>query len=327
MQRDSYIDFLRTFGLLLLVVAHTMPPKWAFILRSFDVPLMVFISGMCYKPLRGGYLTYCKKRFTRIYRPVLVFLSLYFCIEYLSHLFFNTKMASFFNIIGSYLLLNSPSIGYVWIMRVFLLVALLSPLFYKIAARIRPNHFILIIVFMLVVQQLLINSIEHISYSWLRYIVELIIPYVFGYGIISFAGMKVRDLRKNDIITLFFAILSIALMFIMIYRLFHLPLPFNKYPPKILFLTYGLSASLVLWYVKPFLSRFCNHSWIIFLSKNSMWIYLWHILGVNLAKHIPYVHNHWFSRYFFVLTIAVLLTILYNHIVCKLSRIKQSYTS
>lgn len=52
--RDSYIDFLRAFGLLLLVVAHTCAPQWLFNLRTFDVPLMVFISAICYNPLRGG---------------------------------------------------------------------------------------------------------------------------------------------------------------------------------------------------------------------------------------------------------------------------------
>ena len=52
--RNPYIDFLRGFGLLLLVVAHTYSPEWLFQIRTFDVPLMVFVSGMCYKPLRGG---------------------------------------------------------------------------------------------------------------------------------------------------------------------------------------------------------------------------------------------------------------------------------
>lgn len=53
-KRDTFIDFLRSFGLLLLVVAHTWPPTWLAVIRTFDVPLMVFISAICYKPLRGG---------------------------------------------------------------------------------------------------------------------------------------------------------------------------------------------------------------------------------------------------------------------------------
>lgn len=53
--RDSYIDFLRAFGLLLLVVAYTCAPQWLFNLRAFDVdvPLMIFISAICYNSLRG----------------------------------------------------------------------------------------------------------------------------------------------------------------------------------------------------------------------------------------------------------------------------------
>lgn len=60
-KRDTYIDFLRAFGLLLLVVAHTWPPAWLAAIRTFDVPLMVFISAMCYKPLRGGVLSLWNK--------------------------------------------------------------------------------------------------------------------------------------------------------------------------------------------------------------------------------------------------------------------------
>lgn len=55
-ERNPYIDFLRAFGLLLLFVAHTNPPALLHALRTFDVPLMVVVSAICYKPLRGGVL-------------------------------------------------------------------------------------------------------------------------------------------------------------------------------------------------------------------------------------------------------------------------------
>lgn len=57
--RNSYIDFLRGFGLLLLFIAHTYSPEWLSNVRMFDVPLMVTISAICYKPLRGGVLSLC----------------------------------------------------------------------------------------------------------------------------------------------------------------------------------------------------------------------------------------------------------------------------
>lgn len=60
--RDSYIDFLRAIGLLLLVVAHTSAPPAIAAIRTFDVPLMIFISALCYKPLRGGVFNICTKK-------------------------------------------------------------------------------------------------------------------------------------------------------------------------------------------------------------------------------------------------------------------------
>lgn len=56
MERDVYVDFLRALGLILLIGVHVHAPEWYVSLRSFDVPLMVFVSAMCYKPLRGGEL-------------------------------------------------------------------------------------------------------------------------------------------------------------------------------------------------------------------------------------------------------------------------------
>jgi fucose 4-O-acetylase-like acetyltransferase len=51
--RDTYVDFLRALGLLLIFVAHTQAPDILARIRTFDVPLMVFISGLCVN-FRGG---------------------------------------------------------------------------------------------------------------------------------------------------------------------------------------------------------------------------------------------------------------------------------
>lgn len=46
--REPYIDFLRALGLLLLIVAHTFAHFWLKTARTFDVPLMVFVSSLCF---------------------------------------------------------------------------------------------------------------------------------------------------------------------------------------------------------------------------------------------------------------------------------------
>ncbi len=53
-KRDAYIDFLRALGLILLIGVHVAAPDWYVSVRAFDVPLMVFVSAMCYNSLRGG---------------------------------------------------------------------------------------------------------------------------------------------------------------------------------------------------------------------------------------------------------------------------------
>jgi fucose 4-O-acetylase-like acetyltransferase len=46
--RDLRIDILRVAGLLLIILAHVSPPFLLFQFRTFDVPLMVFVSGLSY---------------------------------------------------------------------------------------------------------------------------------------------------------------------------------------------------------------------------------------------------------------------------------------
>lgn len=79
--RDNSIDILRFIGLMLLVLAHVGPPNWLMQLRSFDVPLMVFVSGLT--AARKEYTSYkgfILKRFKRLVLPVWIFLSIYLSI-------------------------------------------------------------------------------------------------------------------------------------------------------------------------------------------------------------------------------------------------------
>jgi fucose 4-O-acetylase-like acetyltransferase len=52
-QRDTYIDFLRVLGLLLIIANHSHLPVEIARFRQFSVPLMVFVSALCVN-FRGG---------------------------------------------------------------------------------------------------------------------------------------------------------------------------------------------------------------------------------------------------------------------------------
>lgn len=54
--RDVEVDVLRSIGILLIILAHIKAPLVPTVIRCFDVPLMVFVSGLCYsgRTLGGG---------------------------------------------------------------------------------------------------------------------------------------------------------------------------------------------------------------------------------------------------------------------------------
>lgn len=54
-QRDLYIDFLRFIGISLIILAHVEAPSGITQFRSFDVPLMVFVSGLSFSTKGGGF--------------------------------------------------------------------------------------------------------------------------------------------------------------------------------------------------------------------------------------------------------------------------------
>ncbi|MDE6860115.1 MAG: acyltransferase [Duncaniella sp.] len=310
--RDPYIDFLRAFGLLLLVVAHTSAPSVIAAIRTFDVPLMVFVSALCYKPLRGGYLTYARKRFVRLYKPVFIFLTLFFLAETASLILIGKPMLNYMQIAGSYLLLNNPSIGYVWIMRVFIIMALAIPFLYILSQRINWTELCMIVLSLILIQPLIIWSIGWIEWKILRFALSETLPYLIGYSAIVLPAFKIKSLsRKQIFITLGLLLCSIILMFAI--NGIVSPQRF-KYPPQSLYILYGLFCSIALWSLRPVIGNLplVSSSAVTYLSSNSMWIYLWHIIPVYALSPLMDVPGLWFGRFMTVTIVAILLNMLWH---------------
>lgn len=134
MERNRNIDFLRFVGLSLIILAHVYPPNLIFQIRSFDVPLMVFISGLVYADRQiDDYKLFIVHRIKRLYFPVGIFLAAYFSLIYGLKVFLRVDFGiTFRQVIESFLLMEG--IGFVWIIRVFLLIAIVTPFL------IRVNH-------------------------------------------------------------------------------------------------------------------------------------------------------------------------------------------
>ena len=133
-KRDITIDILKTIGILMIILAHTNPPDIIVQFRSFDVPLLIIISGLLgaqsYSKKKSGF-KYFIKRITRLALPVWIFLTIFIVISFVSKIIgLDICILNLKTIMRSYLLLDG--IGYVWIVRVYILCAIMLPLLIKI---------------------------------------------------------------------------------------------------------------------------------------------------------------------------------------------------
>ena len=116
--RISYIDFLKTIGLICIILAHLKTPSWILILRSFDVQLMVILSGLLanQSSIVNSY-TYIFKRIKRLVIPTYIFLTVWFiCLSLLG------KIYNYKYYLASYAL-SRYGIGYVWIILIYLYIS------------------------------------------------------------------------------------------------------------------------------------------------------------------------------------------------------------
>ena len=143
--RNGLIDCLRFIGLSLIILAHMLPPYILFNLRCFDVSMMLFVSGMVYsnRPIDFS-ISFFVRRLLRLIIPVYIFLTVYFflviALKFFVGIDFGVKIQ---HIIGSYVLIGG--IWYVWIIRIFLLIAFLTPILItiiqvRIVQRLRLRH-------------------------------------------------------------------------------------------------------------------------------------------------------------------------------------------
>lgn len=307
--RDHRIDVLRFVGLAMIILAHVGPPRLIFEFRNFDVPLMVLVSGMSFAlSHKAGvpYGDYVWKRIKRLVFPVWIFLSVYFLVEMVidpgSHELNIGTILTSYGLIGG--------IGYVWIIRVFLLVALVSPLLYNIHQKIRnTNAYLLALIAGLALY-------DTCRYFTLPYIQEglpqamsLASHYLIPYSLVFMAGLRLQSLNKRQ--AWCFALTSLAATLAIGYALYKLNGRFistqeQKYPPSAYYISYAMFMACSLWLISPaiesMLEKAKAKSAFLFVAQNSIWIYLWHIPMVKA------IHLHFLPKYFIIFMAATAAT-------------------
>lgn len=302
--RDKYIDFLRFVGLAMIVLAHVKTPFTIHQIRCFDVPLMLFVSGLAYgnKTVRASWKEYFLPRLKRLLIPIYIFV---FCDLFALTLM--NKAHTTEDVIKSILLCTNGAVGYVWIIKVFVLVMFVTPILIKINNKLSNLSFIVLIIALFFFQEGLIYITQFITNPQLNTTYTETIPYLFGYSIPFLFGLRLRQCeRKNEHLFLSLIILT-SFAFLAIYiKRFGTPIaitPTFKYPPHSYFLIYGLLVSAILWKSKIFLSNLTKIKLFTFIGENTIWIYIWHIVFVSFAN--IYIEN-WVIKYILVLSLAIL---------------------
>ena len=319
--RDKYIDFLRFVGLAMIVLAHVKAPFSIHQIRCFDVPLMLFVSGLAYgnKNICASWKEYYLPRLKRLLIPIYIFV--FFDLVALALM---NKTLTFDSIIQSILLCTSGAVGYVWIIKVFVLVMFATPILIKINNRLSNFSFIIFILSLFFIQEGLVSITQYFKNPQVNTIYTETVPYLFGYSIPFLFGLRLRQSdRKSEY--LFLSTISLtSILFVILYiNRWGTPIaitPTFKYPPHSYFLIYGLLASAILWKSRVFLSNLTKIRLFTFIGENTIWIYIWHIVFVSIAN--LYIEN-WIIKYILVFALATLVYYLQYTFIHRLNKTTQ----
>jgi fucose 4-O-acetylase-like acetyltransferase len=294
-QRNIQLDILKVIGLFCVILAHTNAPPSVISARSFDVPLLIVISGALCAQTVGygniGFLDYVRKRVIRLLAPTWIFLTFFFLTVLLLVLLIRKPYPfSPSQVLSSYALLTG--IGYVWIIRIFILVAIAAPLLLRMKKRLSEYGFLAILALAYLFYELLYGMIGPVENQAAALFVNQVLFYFIPYGVIFGVGLCLPKLSRRAI-ALLLGILALILGATMLHLHaagLSLHIAEYKYPPRFYFVAYGLTVSLVLYLATSGIGIAGRHAsaLIVFISSSSLWVYLWHIFFVyywNLAAY------------------------------------------
>lgn len=256
MNRDLRIDFLRFLGLSLVILAHVQAPFVLTQIRSFDVPLMVFVSGLTASGKEiPNYWQYVLKRTKRLIIPVWIFLAVYLSAFYFLQFCILPEQYLTGRMIARSFLLLDESIGYVWIIRVFLLVMLVTPIVVKVPEKIKSEAlYIIILISIVLLNQVAFQLSTIMENGAFRNAFIDVIIYGIAYTFPFAVGVRLKESnRKTFVIYVAFLLCFFSLLCVNCTLEGNNPLGVSsgyKFPPRPYFIIYGSLISVILWATK-----------------------------------------------------------------------------
>lgn len=288
-ERDTAIDLMRFIGITMIIIAHAEPGDPWFQLRTFDVPMMLFISGLSYSGRQiSGWGKFVWKRTKRLLVPLYIFLTAYFIATFIVCKINGTPWFTTDKVIGTCLLKLNPSIGFTWIFRIFLIVMLLTPPLLKLESAVRNNiAFMGMLAGLLLIQTGLILWFKPLHLGWF---VRDWVLYAVGYSVMFLLGARMRKLNGKSLwITCGTIVTAMAIYAFAMEKITGswLQMQADKYPPGAYFLLWGACISSMLWATRKWWKPLIDNRLTVFIGQNTNWLYLWH-----MPVAVPFLSSH-----------------------------------
>lgn len=317
--RDSSIDFLRVLGLCMVTIVHVNAPYSVELLAYCGVPLMVFVSGLCVNTSKVQFSwQVLLHRLKRLLVPLWFFLTIYWLI------FYRIVNPKFYEVVQTFAMLGVAP--YVWIIRVFIILACLTPVLVKMLRmynqRITGGAFVIVAI---ILQEILCYIYAHCSilhYPVIKLIMRDYILYIIPYALIFMSAIYLKtaeywvQVRSLVLYAILLAIACLIFRFVSndwenTYWLFQ-----YKYPPRYMYTLYGLFGVQFIYLFRKYFEQLGKNRLVVWISRNSLWIYFYHIPCVQfipfhlIDNHIE--HGGFVIRWIVCITIACVLTALQN---------------
>jgi hypothetical protein len=336
---DFRFDIIKAIAIILIIMVHTKAPKLYFELSAFSVPIIVMASGALFvissKAHPKGYINYLKERLIRLLAPTWIGLNLIFLVTILTYTIAQKAIPfSIDEVIQTYYLLNG--IGYFWIIRVFLLVALVAPLILFLKQKLGNKKLAVLLAVIYIIYELISIIYANYTFGIVKEIFKMYLFYLIPYSILFAIGMILLDLKRKQVFFLGIVLFLIFCLTALFYNNFNLLLDSAKiiwphafkYPPKFYFLIFGLFPMFLIYALiynqKTMNPKNSFHKLIVFLSKYTLPLFIWHVLFIFQFKVwiLPLFPKDNFWIFFgFVTLMSIITVVIQNKIVQWLIKI------
>lgn len=330
--RNINYDLIRLLGLLIIMIAHSSPPGWIFQLRNFGTPLLVIASGLTYSLIFSSKKLEIKafytKRLPKLIFPAWLFLCFFFLALYTTAVNSNFEFP-FTNkkVIESFLFMDG--IGFLWVFKMYIILSLITPFAVYLGHNVNNNFkYLFALLFSYGLYEITVNSITPLLSGIYITVFNSIIFIAIAYTILFLYAFRLPSLKKKSV---FLISLTSLLIFIFLAFLkytetgYFVHTQLYKYPPTLYYLSYAFFAvnMVYLTFRNITIKNNLVNSVVVWLSSNSLWIYLWHIFAFYIWKFasmdgIDGILPTYIGKIIFMITFGIVFTYLQNNLLSSL---------